>query len=91
MGLDLTKHSAYIDKTPYEIWQETEDVPIYNALAIDDLTTVTLGPWKRKGVLGAFINLIGAGRSCDSYACEIPAHVLAAAQYLAPTFQRSRG
>ena len=56
MSLDLTKHSAYIDKTPYEVWQETEGVPIYNGLAIDDLTTVTLGPWKRKGVFGAFIN-----------------------------------
>ena len=73
MSLDLTKHSAYIDKTPYEVWQDTEGVPIYNGLAIDDLTTVTLALWKRKGVFGAFINLIGAGRSCDSYACEIPA------------------
>src|SRR6266498_4489889 len=72
MNLDLTKSSAYTDKTPYEIWQETEGVPIYQGLAIDDLRTVTLEPWNRKGVLGAFINLLGSGRSCDSYACEIP-------------------
>jgi hypothetical protein len=72
MSLDLTKSSAYTDKTPYEIWQQTEGVPIYQGLAIDDLRTVTLEPWKRKGVLGGFINLMGAGRSCDSYACEIP-------------------
>ena len=50
MSLDLTKNSAYIDKTPYEVWQETEGVPIYKGLAIDDLTTVAVGPWKRKGV-----------------------------------------
>jgi len=73
MSLDLTKNSAYSDKTPYEVWQETEGVPIYKGLAIDDLTTVAVGPWKRKGVSGALINMLGAGRSCDSYVCEIPA------------------
>ena len=73
MSLDLTKKSAYLDKTPYELWQETEGVPIYKGLAIDDLTTVAVEPWKRKGAFGAFINMLGAGRSCDSYVCEIPA------------------
>src|ERR1043166_8538146 len=73
MTLDLTKTSAYSDKTPYEIWQETEGVPIHKGLAIDDLTTVAVGSWKRKGASGAFINMLGAGRSCDSCVCEIPA------------------
>ncbi len=59
MSLDLTKHSAYIDKTPYEVWQETEGVPVYKGLAIDDVRTVAVEPWKRKRALGAFINLIG--------------------------------
>src|SRR6476661_6932447 len=73
MILDLTKNSAYSDKTPYEVWQETEGVPIHKGLAIDDLTTAGVGSWKRKGASGAFINMLGAGRSCDSYICEIPA------------------
>ena len=73
MSLDLTKQAAYADKTPYELWQETESVPIHRGLAIDDLKTNAVAPWKRKGVPGAFINLIGAGRACDSYLCEIPA------------------
>ena len=60
MSLDLTKNSAYIDKTPYEVWQETEGIPIYKGLAIDDLKTVAAGPWKRKGTFGAFINLPAA-------------------------------
>ena len=59
MSLDLTKHSAYVDKTPYEVWQEAERVPIYKGLAIDDLATMTVGTWKRKGAAGAFINLLG--------------------------------
>ena len=73
MILDLTKNSAYSDKTPYEVWQETEGVPIHKGLAIDNLTTAGVGSWKRKGASGAFINMLGAGRSCDSYICEIPA------------------
>ena len=51
MSLDLTKGSAYTDKTPYETWQETEGVPIYQGLAIDDLRTVTLAQWNRKGLI----------------------------------------
>src|SRR5258706_10110171 len=73
MSLNLTRQAAYVGKTPYEIWQEMVGVPIFRGVAIDDLRTVALAPWKRKGVAGAFINMLGAGRSCDSYACEIPA------------------
>ena len=61
MSLDLTKNSAYLDKTPYELWQETEGVPIYKGLAIDDVTIVAVDPWKRKGASGAFINMLGGG------------------------------
>jgi hypothetical protein len=43
MSLDLTKNAAYIEKTPYAVWQETEDVPVYQGPVIDDLTTVELG------------------------------------------------
>jgi gentisate 1,2-dioxygenase len=73
MAIDLTKQAAYSDKTPYEIWQEQEAIPIYLGLGIDDLRTVKLGPWQRKGASGAFINMLGAGRSCDAYVCEIAA------------------
>ena len=72
MSLNLTHQAAYADKTPYELWQETEGVPVYKGLDIEDLRMLPLVPWKRKGALGAFINLLGAGRSCDAYACEIP-------------------
>ena len=46
---------------------------MYHGLGIEDLKTVGLGSWKRKGAVGAFINMLGAGRSCDAYVCEIPA------------------
>src|SRR6266478_2549004 len=73
MTLDLTRQAAYAEQTPYELWQQSEAIPIYHGLGIEDLTTVSLGPWKRKGAMGAFINMLGAGRSCDAYVCEIPA------------------
>ena len=71
--MDLTKQAAYSDKTPYELWQEREEVPIYRGLGVDDLRTLELSPWQRKGAAGAFINMLGAGRSCDAYVCEIAA------------------
>ena len=73
MRIDLSKAAAYADKTPYELWQETEEIPIHTGLAIEDLATVPLRSWKRKGAMGAFINMLGAGRSCDAYVCEIAA------------------
>ena len=73
MTLNLAQEAAYANKTPYEIWQEQEGIPIVRGHGVEDLTTVAVAPWSRKGVLGAFINLIGAGRTCDIHLCEIPA------------------
>jgi oxalate decarboxylase/phosphoglucose isomerase-like protein (cupin superfamily) len=73
VSIDLTKQAAYSDQTPYELWQTEEGIPIYTGLGIDDLRTVELGAWPRKGAAGAFINMLGAGRSCDAYVCEIAA------------------
>ena len=36
MALDPSKEAAYRDKTPYELWQQTEEIPIYGGLAIED-------------------------------------------------------
>jgi hypothetical protein len=30
------------------------------------------GRWKRTGVRGSFINLVGSGRTCGAYVLEIP-------------------
>ncbi len=43
MTIDLTKAAAYSDKTPYELWQEQEGIPIYRGLGIDDLDTWSSG------------------------------------------------
>ncbi|MGH7767868.1 MAG: hypothetical protein ACREQP_10470, partial [Candidatus Binatia bacterium] len=81
--INLTQSAAYSEKTPYELWQESESIPVYRGLGIDDLSTVPVGPWKRKGAAGAFINMQGAGRSCDAYVCEVaPRSQTAAERYL---------
>jgi quercetin dioxygenase-like cupin family protein len=69
----LSQEAAYANKTPYEIWQEQEAIPIVRGHCVEDLATVPVAPWSRKGVSGAFINLIGAGRTCDVHVCEIAA------------------
>ncbi|NIO10333.1 MAG: cupin domain-containing protein, partial [Deltaproteobacteria bacterium] len=70
--MELAKVAAYTGKTPYEIWQEGEGIPVVTGLNVDDVRTVSLKSWERKGARGAFINLMGAGPNCDAYVCEIP-------------------
>lgn len=70
--MDLTQEAAYHQKSPYELWQESEGLPLVRGHFVEDLRSLSLSPWKRKGVDGAFINLEGAGRTCDAYVCEMP-------------------
>jgi gentisate 1,2-dioxygenase len=70
--MNLSRTAAYHAATPYELWQREEGLPIVGGHAVADLRALALAPWKRKGVAGAFINLVGSGRTCDAYVCEIP-------------------
>lgn len=56
----------------YKLYQAQEGVPVLTGFAVDDVRTVKLSPWDRKGGDGAFINLEGTGGSNDAYICEIP-------------------
>src|ERR1051325_10205802 len=73
MSVNLSREAAYSEKTPYELWQESEGVPIVRGHCVEDLSAVQVATWERKGVPGCFINLIGAGRTCDVQVSEIPA------------------
>ena len=70
--MDLTKAAAYSDKTPYDLWQEAEEIPIVRGHCVEDLSSIPVAPWKRTGVFGSFVHLVGAGRTCSAYVCEIP-------------------
>ncbi len=56
----------------YQAYQGGEGIPILTGFAVDDLRTVEVKPWARRGGLGTFVNLDGTGGTNDAYVCEIP-------------------
>jgi quercetin dioxygenase-like cupin family protein len=70
--MDLTVAAAYSNKTPYDLWQEAEGIPIVRGHCVEDLTAIPVTSWKRTGVRGSFINLVGSGRACGGYVLEMP-------------------
>lgn len=55
----------------YAQWQADEGVPVITGFYIEDLNTVELGPWPRKGGRGAFVNLEGTGGVNDAQVVEL--------------------
>ena len=71
---DITESLAPLERIDaYEQWQKAEGAPIVNGFYIEDLNTVPLGPWPRKGssVSGAFVNLEGTGGVNDMHLIEL--------------------
>jgi uncharacterized RmlC-like cupin family protein len=62
---------AQVRMSPYEAWQQQEGVPVYQSYYVQDMYTLELGPWARKGGKGAYINLAGQYED-DAYIVEIP-------------------
>lgn len=58
--------------TVYESFIEDEGVPVFRGLGVYDVRQVELGPWKRTGGRGAYIELNGVGGKTGMYALEIP-------------------
>ena len=69
---NLNEASAFSQKSPYEIYQDWEEIPVYKGFIIDDLLALKLGAWERTGGKAAFVNLDGAGGTCDTVVEEIP-------------------
>ena len=57
---------------PYEEWRKKEGIPVYTDYAVANVRTAPVEPWKRLGVLGAYIDLKGGEGINDGYICEIP-------------------
>jgi mannose-6-phosphate isomerase-like protein (cupin superfamily) len=55
----------------YSKWQAEEGIPAYDTFFVEDMKTLTLGPWERLGVDAAFLNLEGAGDANNCYVAEI--------------------
>jgi quercetin dioxygenase-like cupin family protein len=56
----------------YEAFKRQEGIPIVRGFAVEDLRTVEVQPWARKGGRGAYISLDGNGGINDAYVLEIP-------------------
>jgi quercetin dioxygenase-like cupin family protein len=69
----MLPHREHIDfgPTPYDQWQSKEGIPIIRGYFVEDLAKVELGPWKRLGALGCYLNLADQ-QDTDAYVCEIP-------------------
>jgi len=68
-----TRRQGISDRTVYEEWVETEGIPIVSGFFVEDLRTIPVEPWERKGAFGCYINLEGTGGTNNAYVCEIPA------------------
>ncbi|MBI2756855.1 MAG: ethanolamine ammonia lyase-activating protein [Chloroflexi bacterium] len=55
----------------YKGWQKSEGVPSLTGFYIEDLKTVELAPWPRKGGRGIFVNLEGTGGQNDMQVVEL--------------------
>ena len=44
------------DRTTYEEWVETEGIPVLKGFFVEDVRTVPVEPWARRGALGCYIN-----------------------------------
>ena len=58
---------------PYDRWIESLNVPIYRAYYIEDLRTLELGYWDRRGCDVAFLQLAGQEGVSGAWVEEIPA------------------
>lgn len=68
---NLNEASAYSQKSPYEIYQEWEAIPVHKGFIVPDLLKLELGDWQRNGGKAAFVNQDGAGGMCDTVVEEI--------------------
>ena len=58
--------------TPYTRWVAEEGLDIIDAMYVQNLHTVDLKPWARRGGRGVYLNHDASRTSNDCYVCEIP-------------------
>lgn len=58
--------------TPYTRWIEQEGLDILPSIYVENLHTVELKPWARRGGKGVYLNHDASRTSNDCYVCEIP-------------------
>src|SRR5258706_6388689 len=69
---EMAKKFATEKETPYTRWVKAEGLDIVSSIYVQDLNTVELKPWVRRGGRGVYMNHDPSRPSNDSYVCEIP-------------------
>ena len=59
-------------KTPYDLFMEFEEIPIYRDIGVSKVQNLPLQPWKRMGGRGTYIQLHGTEGKWGSYVVEVP-------------------
>src|SRR5258706_6393474 len=59
-------------ETPYTRWVRDEGLDIISSFYVQNLHTVELKPWPRRGGKGVYLNHDASRTSNDCYVCEIP-------------------
>ena len=61
----------YVVEDAYTAWQKSEGVRVIEDFAFDNLSTIELSPWERKGGAGAIINIPNSQMPNDAQIVEI--------------------
>src|SRR5581483_6592893 len=69
---EMAKKFATEKITPYVRWVENEGLDIVSAQYVENLRTVAVKDWPRRGGKGVYINHDASRISNDCYVCEIP-------------------
>ena len=59
-------------KTPYDIFMESEGIPIYRDIGVSKVQNLPLAPWKRTGGRGTYIQLHGTEGKWGCDVIEVP-------------------
>jgi oxalate decarboxylase/phosphoglucose isomerase-like protein (cupin superfamily) len=71
VSAELAQKFATEKETPYTRWVAAEGLDIISAHYVENLNTVALRPWARRGGMGVYINHEASRTSNDCYVCEI--------------------
>ncbi len=59
-------------KTPYDLFMESDEIPIYRDIGVSKVQNLPLQPWKRMGGRGTYIQLHGTEGKWGCYVVEVP-------------------
>src|SRR6201988_3954156 len=58
--------------TPYDLFMESEGIPIFRDIGVSKVQNLPLMPWKRTGGRGTYIQLYGTEGKWGCYVVEVP-------------------